>query len=173
MKEIGFAKKAIKETIMAGRKPQPTALKLMKGVAKERLNLNEPEFAKVTGKDSAPPDYLVPLAAGEWRRIFPELKKTGILTKLNRNVLAGYCAAYANWREVQDRLNRDIKSLIPPAVVLRMANQALESLRRYASEFGLTPSSQSRIIAKNPADDESDRLLAALMGDGGFDAPKT
>jgi len=151
---------------MAGRKPQPTAIKLAKGVAKERINFNEPKFSTVTGKDSDAPKYLVEIAAGEWRRIFSELKKTGVLVKLNRNVLAGYCAAFANWRESQERLDKAFKSskgAIDPALI-RMVNQTLESFRRYASEFGLTPSSQSRIIAKDPATTGNDLLLAQLMG---------
>lgn len=153
---------------MAGRKPQPTALKIAKGVAKERLNLNEPKFSQVTGEDSEPPDHLTETAAGEWRRVFPELKKTGVLVKLNRNIFAAYCAAFANWKEVQRGLNKAVENSEAPVDpgLIRIVNQTLETFRRYASEFGLTPSSQSRMIVKDPADAETTDLLIRLMSGG-------
>lgn len=159
---------------MAGRKPQPTALKLAKGVAKGRINFKEPKFRPVKEDDSTPPEYLNDIAAGEWNRVFKELKDSGVLVRLNRHVLAGYCSAFANWKRAQILLNKK-KSLsfrtpngafqqIPEVGIV---NQALIAMLKYASEFGMTPSSRSRIIAKDPQDGIDAELLKILVGGSG------
>ena len=164
---------------MAGRKPQPTAMKIAKGVANSRINFKEPKFRKVSVKDSDAPEYLNETAAGEWNRVFAELKDSGVLMKLNRNVLAGYCAAYANWKRAQMKLDKEKKlSFRTPNGAFQqipevgIVNQALIAMLKYASEFGMTPSSRSRIISKDPTDDKDAKLLAALMG-GSHGASKT
>lgn len=158
---------------MAGRKPQPTALKIAKGVANGRINFNEPKFRKVSNKDSDPPEYLNETAAGEWNRVFTELKDSGVLVRLNRNVLAGYCSAFANWKRAQILLNgkkslsfRTPNGAFQQIPEVGIVNQGLIAMLKYASEFGMTPSSRSRIMAKDPSEAGNNALLDRLMGGG-------
>lgn len=159
---------------MAGRKPQPTALKIAKGVANGRINFKEPKFRKVRETDSTAPEYLNEIAAGEWNRVFKELKDSGVLVRLNRQVLAGYCSAYANWKRAQEILNKkkDLTFKTPNGALQQIpevgiVNQALIAMLKYASEFGMTPSSRSRIMAKDPQEGQDAELLKILMGGSG------
>ena len=52
------------------------------------------------------PSWLSPVAKREWKRVTPELARLGLLTKLDRNILAGYCAAYALWQQTQEVLSK-------------------------------------------------------------------
>ena len=158
---------------MAGRKPAPTAVKIAKGVANGRINFKEPKFKPVTLKDSDPPEYLNDVAAEEWRRVFADLKESGVLVRLNRNVLAGYCSAFANWKRAQILLNkkRSLSFRTPNGAFQQVpevgiVNQGLIAMLKYASEFGMTPSSRSRIMAKDPEEGGNNEMIARLMSGG-------
>ena len=153
-------------------RPKPTALKIATGTRNNRINFKEPKFKKVSVKDSDPPENLCEMAAAEWNRVFKELKDAGVLVKLNRNVLAGYCAAYANWKKAQLLYDKSTTLIfktpngaIQQIPYVSIVNNSLLCMLKYAVEFGMTPSSRSRIIAKDPAEDGDNKLLNFLMGD--------
>ena len=158
---------------MPGRKPAPTALKIAKGVATERINFNEPKFKKVSVKDSDPPDYLDEIAAGDWNRVFKELKDAGVLVKLNRNTLAAYCVAYSVWQKALRFLGKSETLIIQNAKTKQINKNPYVSIERdasadyrhWAEAFGLTPSSQSRLIASDPNGSKDDALLRTLMSE--------
>src|SRR5947207_11816997 len=87
---------------MRGRKPKPTALKLLAGnPGKRRLNHREP---KPQRELPTCPSHLLPAAKAEWKRLARELYDLGVLTRLDRGALAGYCQAYGRWVEAEKKL---------------------------------------------------------------------
>jgi P27 family predicted phage terminase small subunit len=97
------------------------------------------------------PSWLSPMAKQEWRRVVPELAKLGLLTKLDRNILAGYCNAYALWRQTQELLTVqgtvyvNAKGQLQPRPEVIVAKNAGEEMQTFAAELGLTPSSRARM----------------------------
>ena len=85
-----------------GAKPKPTALKLLEGnPGKRPTNKNEPRPKVFVPK---PPAHLTDAALLEWKRVSEQLAMLGILTTLDRAVLAGYCQAYGRWSEAEQKL---------------------------------------------------------------------
>src|SRR4051812_44355226 len=88
---------------MVGRKPTPTALRILRGnPGKRPINRNEPQMD--IGTPSCPKD-LLPDAKKEWRRIVPVLRQLGILTKLDGSALAAYCQSKARWLEAERKIS--------------------------------------------------------------------
>lgn len=134
---------------MAGRRPKPTHLKLLQGnPGKRRINPSEP---KPPAEIPVPPDHLNDIAKAEWNRISEILLRLGLLTTLDRAALAAYCTTYARWIEAEEALKKTgpiVRSpnghpILSPYLVV--ANRALEQMRAFMIEFGLTPASRSRI----------------------------
>ena len=93
-------------------------------------------------------------AQAEWRRIVPELQRAGILTRLDRTTLALYCQAYSDYVESLEMFEKPWpttplfetknKNVVQhPALSIR--NKAFKTLVSIAAEFGLSPSSRSKI----------------------------
>lgn len=151
----------------AGRKPKPTALKELEGnPSKRKLNTREPKPEK--GIPTCP-DWLLPEAKREWTRLAENLGKLGVLTKIDRSVFAAYCQSYARWKEAQEHIDREGSTFETdkgyqqqtPWVGIANTNQKL--MLQAASEFGLTPSSRSRIVV-DPKDSGTDEMEDLLSG---------
>lgn len=138
---------------MRGRKPQPTALKLLRGnPGKRPLNPAEPKHAPLP--TDVPPELTDPIARGEWTRIAAILISHGQVTTVDRAVLAGYCMKYAQWVALEAEAARHpflvrAPSGYPiPNPALGMANRAFGLMLQAATELGITPSSRSRVTAQ-------------------------
>jgi P27 family predicted phage terminase small subunit len=142
---------------MRGRKPKPTYLKLLNGnPGKRPLNEHEP---KPKPEIPVAPAELSADARLEWDRVAAELSRLGTLTVVDRAALAAYSQAYGRWvqaeRGIAQMAERDqlthglmIKTTNGNAIqnpLVGMANRAMADMVRYATEFGMTPSSRSRI----------------------------
>ena len=76
-----------------GRKPKPTAVKVLEGnPGKRSLNTNEPKPVK---KAPRCPAWLEDEAKKEWKRMAKQMEQLGILTEIDMAAFAGYCQAYA------------------------------------------------------------------------------
>lgn len=152
---------------MRGRKPLPTELKLAAGnPGKRTLNLNQPRPA---GPLSCP-RALNKLARSEWHRVKRALGDQVALTAADRAALAIYCAAWARWVEAEDKVR------ILGEVVMTKSGNAIQNpyrsiashaekvMLQAAAEFGMTPSSRSRLVAANPQRGPS--LAELLEGKG-------
>ncbi len=74
-----------------GRKPKPTAIKLLEGnPGKRSLNTGEPQPNK---KAPRCPSWLEDEAKKEWKRMAKQLEHLGILTEIDMAAFAGYCQA--------------------------------------------------------------------------------
>jgi P27 family predicted phage terminase small subunit len=97
------------------------------------------------------PAWLSSAAKREWKRLTPELARMGLLTKLDRNILAGYCAAFAMWQETQEVLSKQGTVYVSPKGKLEIrpemevAKTIGEMMQRFAAELGLTPTSRARM----------------------------
>ena len=152
-----------------GRKPKPTALKLLEGnPGKRQLNMNEPRFAQKMPPEC--PDWLEEEAQAEWNRLSETLFEMGILTDLDVAPFAAYCQAYARWREAEEFISQHgsiVKTKTGywqqvPQVSIAHFNQKI--MMQAAAEFGLTPSARSRIIAGNAKKEDVDEMEFLLTG---------
>ena len=164
----------------SGRRPLPTAVKKLRGNPGRR-RLNDQEPAAPAG-DPEMPAGLPKAAKAEWRRILPELRQLGMLSKIDRAALAAYCHAYARWFQAEReakrfgivvkepimRYNREAEEdeLIGyrykknPAVTISETAQKL--MKSFLVEFGMTPAARSRVRVEKPAD--ADPLEQFLEG---------
>jgi P27 family predicted phage terminase small subunit len=149
-----------------GRKPKHTALKVLEGnPGKSPLNKNEPKPEK---KAPRCPSWLEPEAKKEWRRMSKQLETLGVLTQVDAAAFAGYCQAYARWKEAEEFLSKHGTIFKTPSGYIQQVPQVsiaqtyLKIMKDFCSEFGLTPSSRSRITVNNKtaqSDDPMERLL--------------
>ena len=145
-------------------------MKLISGtIRRDRFNPAEPRFSRELPE---PPDHLYDEAVAEWKRVAPVLYKSGVLTTVDRTVLAAYCQCYARWIHAEEALavmaSRD--RLKTGGLVLQTANgnfvqnplvgiasRAIGDMVKYAIDLGMTPSSRSRVQAlpeRNLEDEE-------------------
>ena len=136
---------------MAGRPPKPTALKRLGGnPGKRALNGREPQPTK---KRPRCPKHLTGEAKKEWNRTSKQLFELGLLTELDRAALAAYCQAWAQWVQAQEEMSKPTFQMIeetesgyPVASPwLNVAAQAMKHMKSFLTEFGMTPSSRSRV----------------------------
>jgi P27 family predicted phage terminase small subunit len=150
---------------MRGRKPKPTTLKLLTGIpGKRALNDREP-----TGPPGMPtcPAWLDSEAQAEWNRVTAELDAMGILSLADRSALTAYCKAWSRWVEAEEQVRKfgmivksPEKGFPMKSPWLCIADQALEAMRKLMVEFGLTPSSRSRLrLPGGGGADELDQFL--------------
>lgn len=144
---------------MAGRKPLPTGLKLLKGTAQNcRLNPSEPRPPVVAPE---PPKFLGEVARQEWENKAPVLMRMGVLSEGDDAALAAYCQAFERFVEAETKIRQSgllIKTTGGNVIqnpLIGVANRAMEIMHKFLTEFGLTPSSRSRIVAV-PAKDRDD-----------------
>ena len=154
---------------MAGRKPKPTALKELQGnPGKRALNKSEP---KPTGIPKCPP-HLDKAAKAEWRRIAADLTQLGLLTSIDRAALSAYCSSWARWVNAEDSIRKfgvvikSPKSGYPVQnPYVGVANTALDQMRKFLTEFGMTPASRSRLHVE-PLAPDVDPFEAFMAGLG-------
>ena len=151
-----------------GRKPKPTAMKELEGnPGKHPLNTSEPKPNK---KAPACPKWLEPEAKKEWRRLAKQMEAIGILTEVDMAAFAGYCQAYARWREAEDVISQHGSVFRTPSGYLQqlpqvsISQQSQKTMHALAAEFGLTPACRTRIIAGGNAADAEDPMAQLLKG---------
>ena len=153
-----------------GRKPTPTAIKELEGnPGKRPLNKNEP---KPTKKAPPFPKWLEPEAKKEWRRLAKKMEQLGVLTEVDMAAFAGYCQAYARWKEAEEFISKHGSIFQTPSGYVQqvpqvsIAQQNLKIMQSFCSEFGLTPATRSRIIAGSGSDGEADDPMEGLLKGG-------
>ena len=150
-----------------GRKPLPTALKELegdRGKGRRPLNKDEPTPPQDNVKC---PAWLMPEAKKEWKRLAPSLIAMGVLTEHDMEAFAGYCQAYARWREAEEFLSQHGTIFKTPSGYVQqvpqvsIAMQNLKIMQSFCTEFGLTPASRARLYANSgdsAASDDPSRI---------------
>jgi P27 family predicted phage terminase small subunit len=117
------------------------------------LNNNEPDPEPAI---PSCPSFLNKEARREWRRVTKLLFALGLITDLDRAALAGYCDAYARAAESSRQIQKYGLIVKSPngypmqSPYLAILNTALQETRAFSTEFGMTPSSRSRVKIANP-----------------------
>lgn len=146
-----------------GRPRKPTILKIIQGnPGKRPLPKNEPSPRPPSKSELAPPEVLDLDAKKEWNRIAPELDRMGLLTKLDRTILAAYCDNYSRWIKAAKELKatgltvEGAKGGEITSPFIKIVRDAQAACHRFAVEFGFTPASRTRIAApeKDPGDEK-------------------
>lgn len=140
--------------MQTGRKPVPTRLRLARG-SRRPINLNEP---KPKACKPRCPSHLSDEAKAEWKRISVHLAREGLLTQLDRTALALYCQAYGRWVEAEAKavehglVVKTTNGNAIPNPYLGVANKAAKQMLEILVEFGMTPSSRTRVTAVEEPD---------------------
>jgi P27 family predicted phage terminase small subunit len=150
-----------------GRKPRPTALKILAGTRSDRINTAEPV---VPADAVAPPAWLTGDALLKWHQIVPQLVAAGVARNLDVEAAARYCWVWSQWRRHAQLCERGADVLvmkaedgspryaqIGPSATLVTKYAAI--LARLEAEFGLTPSSRSSLVVTEQPTSELDRWL--------------
>jgi P27 family predicted phage terminase small subunit len=134
-----------------GRRPRPTALKILQGERPSRINADEiPAPPGAPG----PPDDLDPDVAAAYRDLVRLLEPTGVLTALDGLALVAFSQAVSTHRRAAA-----LESAVGPLVrdehnqprvnpASRIRRDAGRDVLRWASEFGMTPASRSQIARR-------------------------
>ena len=156
---------------MRGRKPLPTELKLLAGNPGHRpLNTREPK-PKVKPKMPKAPSFLNKRAQAEWRRTGQRLFDLGILTELDEVLLSMYCSSFSHWTAANETLEKEgytilsARSGLKPSPWLAIANSAWKEILKIMIEFGMTPSSRTRVQVNWKPIDQSDSDGRDWFGD--------
>jgi P27 family predicted phage terminase small subunit len=135
--------------MIRGRKPTPAAVKRRQGnPGKRRLNKKEP---RLQSRIPSCPKHLQGEARREWNRSAGLLRRLGVITELDRAVLAAYCTAYADYVEAVEHLNktgavkRSKKGGEYQNLWVPIKKRSMDQMVKFGSELGLTPSSRSRV----------------------------
>lgn len=128
-----------------GRKPQPDAQKAAKGETRpsRMAGLNVIEFP-AADKVPKPPTWLNDQGKKLWNELAPLLLNQKVLATVDTHALSHLCQLHG---AIVDGYERRV----PPTAA------ELSQLRMYFSEFGLTPSSRTR-VAKTGDDSKKNRF---------------
>jgi len=141
-------------------RPVPTKLKILRGnPGKRPINQLEPKLRALT-KPPAPPAFLGDTARGEWRKRAREFVEIGMLTSADLGLLAAYCESYGRFADASEEFKRLGAPYFYETVhggqakhpLVGIIDAAEQSMLRNGSEFGLTPSSRTRIHLPKPAE---------------------
>lgn len=157
----------------SGRRPQPTALKVLRGnPGKRPLNVDEPTIAPADPSFDNPPAEIADDlgAATEWRRVAPILRAAGLVSATERAALTALCQQWSRYLAAHTQVMKlgmcieTTKSVPIPNPYLLVADRALTHCARLWSELGLTPSGRAR-ARKLPAspDEKKPSKWAGLL----------
>lgn len=160
--------------MVRGRKPKPTATKEANGAYRkdpQRRNKHEPK--------PPPGSPEMPVWIGEddiakrcWDTTCKLLSAMQILTEADTHPIAAYCSDFAQWYRLRHIVSDGNVSQMTEQgdkvkVEAVQVHKYQDRMFKFWSEYGMTPSSRSRLIAKQ-AEDEDDPFseLIARMGHG-------
>ena len=154
-----------------GRKPKPTAVKVLEGnPGKRPLNMYEPVPEK---KAPECPSWLNDEAKEEWDRLADKMVNLGSLTEMDMAAFAGYCQSYARWKEAEEFIEKHGTIVKTPSGYWQQVPQVsiaqtnLKVMLKFCSEFGLTPSFRSRMIAGEVQEGSVDEMEFLLLEGNG------
>lgn len=141
---------------MAGRRPLPTRLKVLQGTAQPcRMNPDEPE----PEDDSIEkPFELSPVADKHWDKVIKELRAAKMITNVDSTALAMYCEVFAQWHDAMQKVKKygsvikNQKGHPAQSPYMRVAFGAQNQMRQMMTEFGMTPSSRSKVSVAETTD---------------------
>jgi P27 family predicted phage terminase small subunit len=146
--------------MVRGRKPIPTAIQKMNGAYKihpHRENKNEPQPPAMT---PTRPDWLDAHAVEAWDHFSEILEEMGLLSVADEAALVQLCTAFSMWRTAIEKVQEigllTVRETSNGKVIERnryelIARDWFDRFLKMLVEFGLTPSSRSRISVGKPS----------------------
>lgn len=110
------------------------------------------------------PSWLLPEAKKEWQRLAPSLQAMGMLTAADLTAFEGYCQAYARWMEAEAFITKHGSIFKTPSGYVQqvpqvsIARQNLKIMQSFCSDFGLTPATRAKMIARGKRLRAKDRM---------------
>lgn len=149
----------------AGRPPKPTALKVLHGDRKDRINLDEP---KPRAADSLePPRKLSRRGKALWRRLAQDMSRKGVVTDWDLETLQAYCQAFDFAEQAAEDVNANgmrvttpVKELADGTVVYDLKKnpaftawrEATMTMVSLAAQLGLTPAARTKLGSAKEAE---------------------
>ena len=138
-----------------GPKPKPTRLKILTGnPGKRPMNTNEP---RSKGGLPTPPRHLSASVRKVWKRLREQIKGSGIATSLDTVAFEMLCKSYADYLDACEKVSQfgavwidKGEAKIPKfaySPYWAVMNREWKKVQTMLVEFGLTPSSRSRVQA--------------------------
>jgi P27 family predicted phage terminase small subunit len=145
-----------------GRKPVPTQLKVVRGnPGKRALHVEDEPKTPVLDDDADIPAFLSESAREHWGVVSEQLREAKLLGRVDSHALGLYCEAFARYVSANAHIAKHGPVVVSPrsgypvqSPYLAIANKAHEQMCKLLIEFGMTPSSRSRVskVDNNEAD---------------------
>ena len=113
------------------------------------------EAPRANGKHPEKPDYFDDDESQMWMQLCSDLDEMGVMSTDNRELMIAYCCAFGGWikaKRMVAKLGQVIVSKKTDGTVVTRRNpfsvelhKYREEMNRLLPEFGLTPSSRSRL----------------------------
>jgi len=106
------------------------------------------------------PDDMSAGAIKQWDKVSKQLKEARIITNIDVDALSMYCEAYATWIDANKAIQKHgvvvkNKSGFPvQSPYFLVANKAFDQMRAMLTEFGMTPSSRTRVSSLKSKDED-------------------
>lgn len=152
---------------------KPTALRVLHGDRKDRINTDEPQPG---AGDIEPPDWLSEDALQVWDALVDDLVAKGVMTPWDIEAYANWCDATSRRRDAAEHVaeegavvelpvfnkNGDLTGHRQGKNPWLLALDAADAqVQRYGARFGLTPSDRAQLkIAPQAAGAGPERLLS-------------
>jgi P27 family predicted phage terminase small subunit len=139
--------------MVRGRKPLPSALKLVKGERPDRVNDDEPQ--PEDGIPECPSE--VHKVRAVWDYTVKQLTRMRVLTMADRDMLLAYCQAVVTHDLAVRAVARDGMVVqtssggLTTHPAIRIQRDAAAAMKSFGTEFGLTPASRTRIKVADQA----------------------
>jgi P27 family predicted phage terminase small subunit len=170
----------------AGRRPKPTAIKILEG---------NPGKRKIVADDLQPeagapemPKGMTFAAQREFRFMTEVLLELGVLTRVDGKALAAYSECYSRWEEANkiiteygqviqvkflDNEGNTIVGDLKANPACKLADMWMNRMKSFLIEFGLTPATRSKLkLNPKPEVDEFDEIMnRTRRSPVGFQAP--
>ena len=131
-----------------GPAPQPTNVRVFRGNPGRRPMPSKEPRPPVEAPGA--PAALDREALREWRRVVPLLIAVKCITKLDRTLLAMYCAEYSRWYKAEKAITKhgltfegEFGPKVRPEV--KIAQEAARIVSAIGGKLGLSPSDRGRI----------------------------
>ena len=140
---------------MSGPAKRPLALVRLEGNPGKRILPSESEEVAAPREVPDCPRWLDAEARKEWARVTPLLQAMGVLGKVDRSALAGYCMAYSRWQKAERVITKKgltmrmrtkgggVYVMQRPEVAIAL--KYLDKVKSLSAEFGMTASSRARL----------------------------
>src|SRR5437868_4910509 len=139
---------------LRGPAPKPTTIKRLEGNPGKR-KLNDGEPSPTLGAPECP-DHLDDVARKEWDRLTSILVAMKVLTEADYIALANLCQAYSTLVNAQKQMNKtgilykSKSGYIQQSPLLGIIHTQTTIVNNLLREFGLTPSSRTRVATVEP-----------------------